>query len=173
VHADTAAPLGPLDHHPLCQHAKAWAKTQDTVTVTDVLFDLQAGVVRRPAFEDEIAEANATEATTGARTITIAERIYAVLSPTDAERAAVEARGGSAAEVLAEPDAEDEPVLSEPVLPLPAGPESGAHSNETERGAWPSLDELRPAYRSTHRDAVTARDYLLRTPAGGAPGERS
>ena len=161
THADTAAPLGPVDHHPLCHHAKAWAKTQDTVVVTDVLFDLQAGVVRRPAFEEEIAEANASEAATGARTVTLADRLYAVLSPADAERAALEAQTHGQSPDAGEPSEGD-------AASAPVGP-----SSADDRGAWPSLDDLRPSHRPTHRDAVTARDYLLRSPGGGAAGERA
>lgn len=154
------------EHHPVCKFAAAWAATLTPIETTDVLYDLELSTVARPAMPNEIEEAADNERKTGMRQLTVAGRLYAVLSASEAARAALEARGE-------EPDAIDRAIGTDATIDLDAEPDGSdlvvtppitqGLSNEAERASWPNIDRLQPTselYRQ--RAEVTARDYLAR-----------
>lgn len=170
--AKGARPPTEDEHHPVCKFAAAWAATLTPLETTDVLYDLELATVARPALPNEIEEATETERRTGVRQVTIAGRLYAVLSAPEAERAALEARGESPDAIDraigdgSDIDLDGEPDDAELVTTPPIGQ---APSNESERASWPVFDRLTPAGSERPRSEVSARDYLAR-PAPEAIG---
>jgi hypothetical protein len=161
----SATPPTDDEHHPLCAHAATWAATLDRPQTTEVLYDLETSEVKRPAVPDEIAEADANEARTGLRQVSVAGRVFAVLSPEDAERAQNEARGESDDEeevTDAESDGDTLDAAGSGEAPLALVPPVSE-----KRDGWPTLDELSPRGRLNPVSEITVRDYLARSPESG------
>lgn len=167
--AKDARPPSADEHHPVCKFAASWAQTLAPAETTEVLYDLELSTVARSAMPSEIQEAAATEARTGMRQVTVAGRVYAVLSRADADKAALEARGEETGDPLDEAidsgadidmtlglDTESDSELVQ-TPPLQQGP-----SSATDRASWPKLDEVQPYDRQRPLTRVTASDYLAR-----------
>ena len=175
----TATPPTEQEHHPFCKYAASWAATLDNVQTTEVLYDLDTSQIKRPAAPSEIAEADANEARTGMRQVTVAGNVYAVLSPKDAETAAREARGESEGEVaddeddglsLSASDDEDVEDAGDDATAEAAGPHVvPVASSPEDRENWPTIDELNPRGRLRTQGAISPRDYLSRPPGSEAP----
>ncbi len=165
---EKATPPTEQEHHPFCVHASAWNSTLETVKTTEVLYDLETSQAKRPAVPSEIEEADANEKRTGMRQVTVAGRVYAVLSPADAALAAREARGEVDGDAISlgpddgeddiEDDADDATAEAEGAHVVP-----GARATPGDRGSWPTLDQLSPR-PMLRQQGVAARDYLSRTP---------
>lgn len=168
--SESATPPTEQEHHPFCAHAAAWSETLDTVKTTEVLYDLETSQVKRPAVPSEIEEADAAEARMGLRQVTVAGRVYAVLSPADAETAAREARGEVDGDAVAlGPDDGDVEDAGDDETAEAAGAHvvPSAASSPGDRESWPTLEQLKP--RATLRqEGVSARDYLSRPPGSDA-----
>jgi len=175
--SSSGTPPTEQEHHPFCKYASAWAATLDIAKTTEVLYDLEASLVKRAAVPSEIEEADENEARTGMRQVTVAGRVYAVLSPKDAELAALEARGEVETEG-AEPDLipgdtsdEDVEDAGDDAQAEAAGPHEVPRGKPSarDRTSWPSLEDLSPRGYVRTGGEVTARDYLARPPGTEAP----
>lgn len=163
--AKGAKPPTDGEHHPVCKFAAAWAATLVPIETTDVLYDLELSTVERAALPSEIEEAAENERKIGMRNVTVAGRLFAVMSAAEAERAALEARGE-------EPDAIDTAIGTGAVIDLDGEPEgdelvmtstaNSGPSTESDRDQWPTIDPLTSSDVSRQRADVTARDYLAR-----------
>lgn len=165
--SESATPPTEQEHHPFCAHAAAWGSTLETVKTTEVLYDLETSQAKRPAVPSEIEEADAAESRTGLRQVTVAGRVYAVLSPADAETAAREARGevdGDAVS-LGPDDDDDVEGDGDDATAEAAGAHVAARgaANPDDRGSWPTLEDLKPR-PMLRQQGVAARDYLSRPP---------
>lgn len=191
--AKGAVPPTEHEHHPVCKYAPAWAATLAPAETSEVLYDLELSTVARPAEPSEVQEAALAEKTTGMRQVTVAGRVYAVLSAVDAKRASLEARGEA-------PDAIDRAISTgsdidfsgedtgpdlDPDIDAQLDGESDTAdlvrapvittgpSTEADRESWPTLDATgysSVAEQNRKRAEVTARDYLARSPNPGPHG---
>lgn len=187
--AKTARPPTDDEHHPVCKFAAAWAATLSPVETTDVLYDLELAVVKRAAMPNEIEEAAENAARTGMRQVTVAGRLYAILSAEEAERARLEAHGeepdaidaairkgtdidfdGRRSTDIGDLDNIDDPAEPDDAHLTRTPPISDAPSTAAERESWPTLGDLQSPEHRRPRAEVTARDYLARpNPEASSP----
>lgn len=174
----------PALHHPICQYAQTWAAARSKLSgPVMVLFDLDREKISRVATDDEIRQAIAARKLTGAPSVTVGGRLFAVIDRAElddngrltlpepeildgsdgphvepfepAEQGALPAK---ASEDPEQPAMLQPQEIEQALNPLAAGPPAMQHQAPAQ--AFDTLDEIDPPKKQRPRPDASA--YLAR-----------